>query len=291
MTQQQLREYLDGLVSSLDKKARELLKARLEELVSVFPFNEYEYILMFLRDRSVITFQDYEALRDRYVCDNKYLNLYGLAPRIFGQIWAEQHLRDIDPRFQKAGKSLDPNYAGEYDLWIEGVKVEVKAARAIDTAKRGDLVTKALCSASDRPFWMNFQQLELDVCAVFVFIGVWVDRIQYWVLSNEQVKKSPYLSHQHRRGIEYQIGITGRNIGDFDAFRVSGSEVAQTVIAVCLAPKWHKQLLPLGKLWERNEIGLTVLTPLRWRGLARGFRGAERWTVISALLGAIRAGD
>jgi hypothetical protein len=232
MTQQQLREYLDALISSLKRKDRELLKARLEGLVSVFPFNEYEYILMFLRDRSVITFRDYEVLRDRYVCENKYLNLYGLAPRIFGQIWGEQHPCDIDPRFQKASKSLDPNYAGEYDLWIQGVKVEVKAARAIDTAKRGDLVTKALCSASDRPFWMNFQQLKLGVCAVFVFIGVWVDRIQYWVLSKEQVNNSPYLSHQHRGGIEYQIGITDKNIREFDLFLVSGSEVADRVIAI-----------------------------------------------------------
>jgi len=232
MTQQQLREYLDGLVSSLNKEDRESLNARLEGLVSVFPFNEYEYLLMFLRDRSVITFRDYEALRNRYICANKYLNLYGLAPRIFGQIWGEQHLRDIDPRFQKASKSVDPNYKGEYDLWVRGVKVEVKAARAIDTAKRGDLVTKALCSASDRPFWMNFQQLKLGVCAVFVFIGVWVDRIDYWVLSNEQVKTNPYLSHQHRGGIEYQIRITDKNIRDFDPFLVSGSQAAERVIAL-----------------------------------------------------------
>jgi hypothetical protein len=43
---------------------------------------------------------------------------------------------------------------------------------------------------------MNFQQLKLDVCDVFVFIGVWVDTIRYWVLSNDDVKSSPYLSHQ-----------------------------------------------------------------------------------------------
>lgn len=133
------------------------MKARPEGLVSVFPFNEYEYILMFLRDQSVITFQDYEDLRGKYVSANKHLNLYGLAPRIFGQVWGEQHLRDLDSRFQKADKSIDPDHEGQYDLWIEGVRVEVKAARAIDTKKRGDLVSKALRTDSDRPFWMNFQ--------------------------------------------------------------------------------------------------------------------------------------
>lgn len=232
MTQQQLREYLNRLISSLEQEDRALLDARLKGLVSVFPFNEYEYMLMFLRDRSVITFQDYEELRDNYVSANKYLNLYGLAPRIFGQIWGEQHLQDLDGRFRKADKTVDPEYEGQYDLWIEGLRVEVKAARAIDTKKRGDLVSKALRSDSDRPFWMNFQQLKLDICDVFVFIGVWIDRILYWVLSNDEVKTSPYLSHQHRGGVEYQIGITEKNILDFDGFLFPGSKVADRVVEI-----------------------------------------------------------
>lgn len=232
MTQQQLREYLDCIISSLEQADSALLDARLKGLVSVFPFNEYEYILMFLRDRSVITFQDYEELRDNYVSANKYLNLYGLAPRVFGQIWGEQHLRDFDGRFKKADKAVDPEYEGQYDIWIEGIRVEVKASRAIDTKKRGNLVSKALRSDSDRPFWMNFQQLKLDICDVFVFIGVWVDRILYWVLSNDEIKRSSYLSHQHRGGVEYQIGITEKNIRDFDGFLVLGSEVADRVLEI-----------------------------------------------------------
>ncbi len=219
-------------MSSLQKEDRALLDARLKGLVSVFPFNEYEYILMFLRDRSVITFQAYEELRDSYVSKNKYLNLYGLAPRIFGQIWAEQHLQDLDRRFRKANKTVDPEYEGQYDLWIEGLRVEIKAARAIDTKKRGDLVSKALRYDSDRPFWMNFQQLKLDICDVFIFTGVWVDRILYWVLSNDEVKANPYLSHQHRGGVEYQIGITNKNIRDFNRFLVPGSKVVDRILEI-----------------------------------------------------------
>jgi len=55
MTQQELREYLDRLAAALKKEDRIFLDARLHSLMSVFPFNEYEYILMFLRDRSVIS--------------------------------------------------------------------------------------------------------------------------------------------------------------------------------------------------------------------------------------------
>jgi len=106
----------------------------------------------------------------------------------------------------------------------------VKAARAIDTKTRGNLVSKALRTNSDRPFWMNFQQLKLDICDVFVFLGVWVDAIRYWVLSHDDVKNSPHLSHQHRGGVEYQIGITDRNIDVFATHLVDPANVANRVI-------------------------------------------------------------
>jgi len=221
MNVQELRSYLDSLVGSLSREDQSLLKARLEGLVSVFPFNEYEFILIFLMDRGIIRFSDYEDLREKYVSSNRYLDLFGLAPRIFGQVWGEQHLMDLDQRFRKPDKSLDPDYQGQYDLWFEGLRVEVKAARAIDTKKRGDLVSKALRRDSGGPFWMNFQQLKSDTCDVFVFIGVWVDEIVYWVMSAEEVKSNKYLSHQHRGGIEYQIGITDRNIVEFDPYKVA----------------------------------------------------------------------
>jgi hypothetical protein len=137
---------------------------------------------------------------------------------------------DLDNRFQKPNQLLDKDYSGEYDLWLEGAKVEVKAARAIHTKRRGAILSKALRFNSDDPFWMNFQQLKLDTCDVFVFIGVWVDRIVYWVLSSREVKDNPFLSHQHRGGVEYQIGITNRNLKAFGGYQVEPSLVANTII-------------------------------------------------------------
>jgi hypothetical protein len=225
----ELRAYLDSLIGTLKREDRKLLEARLTSLVSAFPFNEYEFILTFLVDRGVIRFADYEKLRDRYVSSNRYLGLFGLAPRTFGQVWGEKHLMDLESRFRKPSKSIDPHYEGQYDLWFEGARVEVKAARAIDTKKRGDLVSKALHYDSTAPFWMNFQQLKLDACDVLVFIGVWVDRIVYWVMSNDEIKTNKYLSHQHRGGIEYQIGITNSNVGEFDAYRVASMSLGEAV--------------------------------------------------------------
>lgn len=68
---------------------------------------------------------------------------------------------------------------------------------------------------------MNFQQLKPDTCDVFILIGVWVDEILYWIMSADKVKKNPYLSHQHRGGIAYPIGITHKNIHAFDDYRVA----------------------------------------------------------------------
>jgi hypothetical protein len=227
----QLKARLELLAESLNGEQKRILAARLTGLASVFPFSEYEYMLMFLLDKKVIKFEQYEKLRADYVATNRYLDLFGLAPRIFGEIWAHGHVQDLDSRFQKPDKSLDPTYSGEYDLRLENVKVELKAARAINTRMRGSLSSKALSKGSAEPFWMNFQQIKPDAAGVFIFIGVWVDSIVYWVLSRAEIKKNPYLSHQHRGGIEYQIGITDKNISQFDKFRVEPARLAQAVIA------------------------------------------------------------
>ena len=52
-------------------------------LVSVFPFNEYEYIITFLVDRGVISFNEYEALRTNYVSSNRYLELVRAFTQVF----------------------------------------------------------------------------------------------------------------------------------------------------------------------------------------------------------------
>lgn len=230
MDLKQLKENLNKIADDLQNGDKRLLKARLEGLISFFPFSEYEYMLMFLRDRKVITFEEYEKLRSNYVKANKYLDLYGIAPRIFGQVWGEEHIRDIDNRLKKADKSLDPKYEGQYDIWIDGVRLEVKACRAIHTKKRGDIVSKALRYESKDPFWMNFQQIKLDVCDVFVFIGVWVNKICYWVLSNNEVKNHPSLSHQHRGGVEYQIGVTQKNLRQFDKYLVEPVDLVNVIL-------------------------------------------------------------
>ena len=52
-------------------------------------------------------------------------------------------------------------------------------------------------------------------------------------MSNEEVKQNNYLSHQHRGGIEYQIGIRNTNIQEFDTFKIDD--------ATALAQRRHHQ--------------------------------------------------
>ena len=77
---------------------------------------------------------------------------------------------------------------------------------------------------------MNYQQIKHDMADVFVFIGVWVDQIVYWVMSNKEVKENKCLSPQHRGGIEYQIGITHKNITEFDIYKVEPQILGDTVL-------------------------------------------------------------
>ena len=230
MNTDDLQQSLDNFMVSLAAEDRSLLKARLTALLSAYPFNEFEYSLMFLLDKRGITFDVYENLRESYVSANKHLALFELAPRVFGEIWGHEHLIDLDRRFSKPSRSLDPSYEGQYDLWIEGVRVEVKAARAINTKQRSSLVSKALRFGAPEPFWMNYQQLKPKSCDAFVFIGVWVDQIRYWVLSSQEVENNENLSHQHRGGIEFQIGIRNRTIEAFDDYLVDARQIGDTVI-------------------------------------------------------------
>ena len=225
----ELKSILTEYENQLSKQLVDELNEKVKLSVEAYPFNEYELRLTFLQEHNIISFATYEEIRQKYILSNSYLDLYGLAPRVFGQIWGEDHIIEKDDRFKKAHKSLDPKYSGEYDIWLEGIKIEVKASRAINKKIRGSLISKALEFESTKTFWMNFQQLKVDICDIFIFIGVWTNDIKYWVLTNEEVKSNPYISHQHRGGVEYQIGITEKNISKFDNYLVEPQNLTEVI--------------------------------------------------------------
>jgi hypothetical protein len=217
-----LRRQLDRLITELEDETQ--LRQRLENLVSVYPFNEFEFIIATLLGSHRLTLDQYHELRDEYLSRNMYLYIFEIsAPRTFGEAWAQGHLKELVPELEKPTKKLDPDYSGQYDLHLDGkIRVEVKASRAVDFDSEEPLYVKALSSDSQRPFDMNFQQTKPSCCDVFVWIGVWRDLIRYWVLASHEVAGSRYFSaKQHRGNVgEGQLHLTQENIDDFSPYEV-----------------------------------------------------------------------
>jgi len=189
---EELKAELNALLRRLPNEAA--LRERLENLVSVYPFNEYEYIISTLLAMDVLDLDAYFELRDTYIARNLYLYIFEIsAPRGFGETWAQGHLKELVPELQKPTKRLDPSYSGQYDFQLDQrIRLEVKASRAVDAKSDEPLYVKALASDSKTPFWMNFQQIKPACCDVFVWIAVWRDRIRYWILSSHEIASNPH---------------------------------------------------------------------------------------------------
>lgn len=236
---QTLRQELEALVSRVPD--REALRVRLDSLVSIYPFNEYEYIISHLLAGGVLSIEQYQELRDSYIARNVFLYIFEIsAPRTFGESWAQGHLKELVPELTKPSKRIDPNYSGEYDLRLDrAIRIEVKASRAVAADEEGPLYVRALSSDSASPFWMNFQQAKPACCDVFVLVAVWRDRIRYWVLSSNEVAASDYYSGgQHRGNVgEGQLHMRQDNIAAFDAF-----EARSDRLAVAIRAAYERQL-------------------------------------------------
>ena len=225
-----LREELDSLLAELPEQ--EEIRSRLDSLVSVYPFNEYEYLISTLLAMDVLTLEGYQELRDSYIARNLYLYIFEIsAPRTFGEAWAQGHLKELVPELQKPSRKSDPEYSGQYDLYLDGIRVEVKASRAVDANADAPLYVKALASDSNKEFWMNFQQVKPDCCEVFVWVAVWRDVIRYWVLSSNEVATNRYFSKgQHRGNIgEGQLHMRNDNIRDFARFEVRPDKLEHAI--------------------------------------------------------------
>lgn len=200
---------------------------------SVFPFNEYELLLFSMLSKGGITYDDYTRIRAEYISRNPNLWVFELsAPRTFGEKYGQTLLQSISANLKIPDKNLDPNYNGEYDLWLDGIKVEVKASRATDKNSEEPLYKKALSSDSKKDFLMNFQQLKPQCCNVFVWIAVYRDSTTIWVMNSQKVLSHPdYSQGQHRgnHGNEGQLHITSKNIHSLDKYIAQGSNIEDRI--------------------------------------------------------------
>jgi len=227
-----LQKELDALLTQLPNERE--VRDRLDSLVSVYPFNEYEYIISTLLAMDVLSLDDYHELRDDYIARNLYLYVFEIsAPRTFGEAWAQGHLKELVPELQKPSKKTDPEYSGQYDLFLDDIRIEVKASRAADADMDAPLYVKALASDSQKSFWMNFQQVKPACCDLFVWVAVWRDVIRYWVLSSHEVETNPYYSRgQHRGNVgEGQLHVKQDNIDEFSRYEVKPNKLEEAIRA------------------------------------------------------------
>ena len=228
---EKLQAQLNELLARLNNESE--VKARLEALVSVYPFNEFEYVISTLLGAGVLSLDAYYELRDEYIARNLYLYIFEIsAPRGFGEAWAQGHLKGLVPDLVKPTKKLDCEYSGQYDFRLDGkIRIEVKASRAVDFESDEPLYVKALPGDSKRPFDMNFQQIKPGCCDVFVWVGVWRDLIRYWVLSSNEVAANRYYSAgQHRGNVgEGQLHVKHDNIADFAKYEARSNELAAAI--------------------------------------------------------------
>ena len=127
---------------------------------------------------------------------------------------------------------MDSSYEGQYDRWFDGIKIEVKASRAVDSKSKEPLYMKALSRDTHKPFNMNFQQLKPQCCDVFSWVAVFRDQIVIWVMSSNEVKNNDlYSEGQHRgnAGNEGQLHVNQDNIHLFNDFELGNLDLGQLI--------------------------------------------------------------
>lgn len=204
-------------MKELEKKLKDLLLESggnsttieaIQKEDSIAPFNTVNRMMAYLLAMGKITYTDYENLSNEFLerqqQKNQYLYLFDMAPRTFGQTWGETHINHLFPQLKRVTKEnlgkVYPGFDGEFDLWFDGIRIEVKACRANSTKTKGSLSSRAYSheEARCKNFKYHYQQLKPSCCDIFIWIGVCRDELIYWVLTSEELLKTGKLGSQHR---------------------------------------------------------------------------------------------
>ncbi len=172
-------------------------------------------------------------IRSEYISKNPNLWIFEIsAPRGFGEKFAQTYLLGKCTALKQPSKKLDSGYSGEYDMWLDGIKIEVKASRAVDSSSDEPLYIKALSRNTDKPFLMNFQQLKPQCCDVFIWVAVFRDEIVLWIMNSSEVLNNPLFSkgqHRGNRGNEGQLHVKHDNIHLLEKYEVKDQDLDDVI--------------------------------------------------------------
>ena len=228
----ELTELRDKIRSSFTgtKEDLDAVIAIVEEDRAIFPFNEYEHLICNLINRGGLSYEQYIEIRTEYISENPNLWIFEIsAPRGFGESFAQTYIQGKSSKLKKPSKKLDPNYSGQYDLWLDGITIEVKASRAVDRDSDEPLYMKALSRDTKKRFLMNFQQLKPSCCDVFIWVAVFRDEIVLWIISSKDVASNPLYSSQHRGGIEGQVMVTSENVNLLSKYELTDDNIEKAI--------------------------------------------------------------
>ncbi len=155
----ELTELKTKIIESFSGSASDLEEVlqMVDDDQSIFPFNEYEHLICNLIERGGLTYEQYIDIRAEYISANPNLWVFEIsAPRGFVEKFAQTYVQGKCSKLKSPNKKLDPNYSGDYDLWLDGIRIEVKASRAVDSDSEEPLYMKALSRKTDKNFLMNF---------------------------------------------------------------------------------------------------------------------------------------
>lgn len=132
---------------------------------------------------------------------------------------------------KKPSKTLDATYGGEYDFWLDGIKIEVKAGRTLDKNSKEPWFKKALSTTSEKEFDIILEQIKPNCCDVVVFIAVFRNDILLWILNSKEVTQLPTYSAKQHRGNrdEGQFHIKQANIKTLDKYRFNGKNLKSAI--------------------------------------------------------------
>lgn len=119
------------------------------------------------------------------------ININELSPAALNSHTCKK-ISNLSPIFKK-----HPN-RGICKLDYSGLGISIKCSRVKD----------------ENSFWMNFQQLQFDPqCKVYIFVGYFPKEERIWIFKPEELNN--YAKNQHPGGVEFQFGITEKNINKF----------------------------------------------------------------------------
>ena len=233
----ELSELKDKIIQSFSGVQNDLetILRLIEQDQAMFPFNKYEYLISSLIAKGGMTYAQYMEIRTEYISENPNLWIFEIsAPRGFGEKFAQTYIQGKCSKLKRPSKKIDPDYSGQYDLWLDGITIEVKASRAVNSDSDEPLYKKALSRKTKKPFLMNFQQLKPQYCDIFIWVAVFRDEITLWVINSKEVIENPlYSKGQHRgnKGNEGQLHIKHSNIHVLDKYELKNKNLESAIRA------------------------------------------------------------